>query len=334
VELGAELGERNLAERYYQAYLRLNPRDRFADGIRLAHALLDPTKRGTPEVRKALDTMSADGLFAAYWPLFSSADATTPILPVAQAIAQGRPGRSPLWKDEGFRRWLLASPLMQRGRYREAVTVEGSRSRWVMGLAALAGVQPSDSAAPAFQEMLRVRSLNELRAAGGPTFWAAMGDTASLKILGRAIDSTSKVATGGSRTASLSAFSQSTQAYQALARRDTAEALRRFVALSDTLCPECVGEHLQKARLLALAGRDHEAADVLGGGLHSYSPWYVWVALERARVADRLGERDRAVEGFQLVTSRWFKADPELQPFVEEARRALERLSAEPRTHN
>jgi len=52
-------------------------------------------------------------------------------------------------------------------------------------------------------------------------------------------------------------------------------------------------------------------------------------ALERGRVNERLGNRERALEGYAKVVQAWRNADPELQPYVEEARAALTRLSAE-----
>ena len=56
----------------------------------------------------------------------------------------------------------------------------------------------------------------------------------------------------------------------------------------------------------------------------------VW-ALERARVNDRLGNEEEAIEAYAFVADSWRNADPELQPVVEEARAALARLSGEPR---
>lgn len=44
---------------------------------------------------------------------------------------------------------------------------------------------------------------------------------------------------------------------------------------------------------------------------------------------DRLGNREKATEGYAYVVAVWRGADPLLQPFVEEARRALQRLVAE-----
>jgi hypothetical protein len=66
---------------------------------------------------------------------------------------------------------------------------------------------------------------------------------------------------------------------------------------------------------------------------YSFSPrpsdvlWY----LERGRVAERLGDRDRAPEAYRFVAAAWRHADPELQPYVAEARAGLGRLTAESR---
>lgn len=51
--------------------------------------------------------------------------------------------------------------------------------------------------------------------------------------------------------------------------------------------------------------------------------------LEQARAAERLGERNRALHGYQFVVEAWRHADPELQPYVTEARHALAGLTRE-----
>jgi len=56
----------------------------------------------------------------------------------------------------------------------------------------------------------------------------------------------------------------------------------------------------------------------------------LWV-LERGRVNERLGNKEKAIVAFRYVTDVWRHADPELQPYVEEAKAALKRLAAEPR---
>jgi hypothetical protein len=54
-------------------------------------------------------------------------------------------------------------------------------------------------------------------------------------------------------------------------------------------------------------------------------------ALLRARVNERLGNREKAIAAYRFVADVWRNADPELQPYVAEARAALKRLSGEPR---
>ena len=51
--------------------------------------------------------------------------------------------------------------------------------------------------------------------------------------------------------------------------------------------------------------------------------------MQRGRVAERLHRREVAMESYQWVADMWQHADPELRPVVDEARAALERLTAE-----
>ncbi len=69
---------------------------------------------------------------------------------------------------------------------------------------------------------------------------------------------------------------------------------------------------------------------VADGWLSFYpGPSQVVVRFESARAADRLGDRERAIREYQFVADAWRHADAELQPYVAEAKRALERLSVE-----
>ncbi len=65
----------------------------------------------------------------------------------------------------------------------------------------------------------------------------------------------------------------------------------------------------------------------VGVGPPAPGPWFVLATLERGRVAERLGEREKAIESYRFVTEAWRRADPELQPYVSEAREALARLA-------
>jgi hypothetical protein len=126
----------------------------------------------------------------------------------------------------------------------------------------------------------------------------------------------------------------------ALARRDTAEALRRFLAFPDSVCsgfyaslsPSLAPLKMKRFELLAATGRDREAAAVADGQVTlPLTVSAVIRTLERARVAERLGDRATAIHAYQFVIAIWRDADPGLGPYVAEARAALNRLGVEPR---
>jgi hypothetical protein len=123
------------------------------------------------------------------------------------------------------------------------------------------------------------------------------------------------------------------EAYLTLARRDTADAVVRFAALRETNGPVWF-ERLTLARVLAARGRTREALAVLDQEFPmkewssaSRASW----ALERARLAERLGQLEKARYWYSYFIKLWRRADPRLQPYVTEARAALGRLSALPR---
>jgi hypothetical protein len=117
--------------------------------------------------------------------------------------------------------------------------------------------------------------------------------------------------------------------------------LALFQAIPDTLCLEndCYYEKLTEARLLRAIGQARQAGAMLdrwvwtGGGLApgvplGSSPLFVLGILERGRIAESLGERQKARDSYQFVVDVWRHADPELEPYVREARAGLERLAA------
>jgi hypothetical protein len=87
---------------------------------------------------------------------------------------------------------------------------------------------------------------------------------------------------------------------------------------------------LLTARLFAARAQAKEAKAVLDRiWIANWDPSAGILVLERARMADRLGQHEAAGELYRFVADLWKKADPELQPYVAEARDRLERLSAE-----
>ena len=92
-------------------------------------------------------------------------------------------------------------------------------------------------------------------------------------------------------------------------------------------------ERLTLARLLAAPHRERAALAILDREF----PWTVpllahgrW-ELERARLAERLGDRAKARQWYGYVARLWRHADPELQPQVAEAREAVGRLGDDTR---
>ena len=125
--------------------------------------------------------------------------------------------------------------------------------------------------------------------------------------------------------------------YLALARGDTAEAIRKLSAIPDTLCladnfaANCFHLNLTLARLLAARSDDRRAGELLehwrwSGGA---TPAFVLATLDLGRIAERLGDTRKAAECYGLVVAAWRKPDRELLPYVAEAREGLARLSVE-----
>jgi tetratricopeptide (TPR) repeat protein len=154
-------------------------------------------------------------------------------------------------------------------------------------------------------------------------WWAARGDTVMLDR-----------ATAFFIERELPFAAASSRAFRSLAVGDSADALRRLSELRTWPFYFVHYEPFARAQLLAAAGRYEEALEVLDEWRwplegFPHAGMVLW-ALERARVNDVLGNRDAAVEDYAYVLDAWRNGDPEVEPYVEEARAALERLTGEP----
>jgi len=116
---------------------------------------------------------------------------------------------------------------------------------------------------------------------------------------------------------------QVAEGYIALARADTSSAIRLLTSLPSN--EWWVYERLVAARLLVARSRLGEAFAVLDRGFpYPYAtPLRGLWAVEHARLASRLGKPDKARESYDYVVQLWRTADPDLQPYVREARAAL-----------
>jgi hypothetical protein len=160
----------------------------------------------------------------------------------------------------------------------------------------------------------------------------ARRDSVSIRELARRGDSLARSAPDEIDRHLATYTSQAAMAYLALLQHDTATAVRRIEALPDSLCPLCYFQQLTRAQLLSARQEDHKAAELLDRWpTILLVPSEVLWTLERARVAERLGDRQKATHDYQYVAGVWRHADPELQPSVAEGREGLRRLTAEPR---
>ena len=231
-------------------------------------------------------------------------------------------GPSPLWAPNGF--W--ASRLTYRGRLREAARLPQSRNTPAFAVLVKAGLVSADSISAA------LRPWKPLPMPGQPCGWlmdwlAARADTAAItncvSQLRRSVSDT----TFGWRGPMIRALNAFGAFYTYLARRDTAGAVRALDVGVDTLCPVllCSAWQMDRAAALAAVGRRQEALRIVRArlGQNEQRPIYPMMQLQRARLAMRLGDTVTALSAYSLVADAWTGADPELQPFVAEARRAL-----------
>jgi eukaryotic-like serine/threonine-protein kinase len=353
MQLAMKLNRPDLAQRYAAGYLRSDPGEANAPYIRLAVLLLDPARSHAPETIRLIDTIPGIPLFRAglehlgYW-----ADSAESAVRLLQALAGQRhdfPDPDDFVADTLMQRQFLANVLAYRGHLHEAYAADqpllldpaaSATSAWLdpfLNLSLL-GVIPDSLAAAHFGRALGSREAWPMfdfataRQLSGLPWWLSRRDTVSLaRFASRAAREASRQETPRGKL-QVEYFLAATPAYLALARGDSTGALRLFQAISDTLClaSTCFHEQLILARLLAAQGRNREAGNVLERWAWSGDGAFFGIGmLERGRVAERLDDRQKAIESYQFVVDLWRHADPELQPYVAEARNALARLTQE-----
>jgi hypothetical protein len=266
----------------------------------------------------------------------------------------GEPGRrvggGPAWvADSAMWPRYLAKALAFRGHLREAFTVDEllrtpSASPWSWFLdplvdLGLLGIVRDSLARVTFDRAL------EANAAWGGFFtpphlrglpwWLSRGDTAALARFGVQAARVARAPSDARAALRARLLGETAGAFLDLARGDSAAAIRRLSAIPDTLCladnfaNNCFHLKLTLARVLAARGDDHRAAALLerwrwsGGN----TPSFVLATLELGRIAERLGDRRKAAGCYRFVMAVWRRPDPELQPYVREAREALARLA-------
>jgi serine/threonine-protein kinase len=289
-------------------------------------ALLDPDRARTEEVQQLVEGLSTEGFYQVWYDLKWWPDSGETAVRVARTWVAGDVG------DTTVARFSLAQSLSFRGHLRDAYDVADTSITPIFGELARLGAVPHDTAQAVFDQYLRDRFWSGIYAA--LPFWAESRDTASLR---QAVGWWDSLRTAGTpQTAAIATyFGTAGRAHLAVARGDSAGALELLEALPTWPCYSCYHEEHTRARLLARFGRDAEAVELLDRMPFQlqYGPPAdaVLVALERGRLHEGLGNVDAAIAAYSFVIDAWRSPDPELEPFVEEARTAISRLTSEPR---
>jgi serine/threonine-protein kinase len=316
VEEALSLGQTEVARRYLRGYLALKPTDFFRDGLELTEALMDPARAASPEIAQRLDTIAADPLYVGLFATYRWGDSLATAVRLGRLLAAGRHAAVPIFAEPAFGRSKLAYALAWHGRLREAFTIARLEVPELFADYAELGIFPTDSAEAVFQNWIG-GDPGKVRLA--LWWWAGRRDTLQLqRFLARAPATT---AADRQRATALGHVAL------ALARGDSVNALARLLAFPDSLCPGCYDIRLRRARLLAGAGRDREAADLLAAmPPYDPTPSQVLGILLEGHVAERLRETARAERAYRIVTEIWRDADPELRALLGEAHDGLARL--------
>ena len=350
VQLALDRNDTAAARRYINGYLGLTSGVPEGSGLRVVDRLLHPIRAKAPELQSVLNGASANVLFDAWRSVQRWPDSSEAGVLLLRLLATGRQGIG-ISADTVWARYLLATELLYRGHLREASDIVGSRFSQPFAELAAMGFLSADSASTAFDRWLR--SPNERVVVADPPWvgrcyrsflaaewWARRQDTVALFTLIRHGDSVVRSARSIAERIDARADASLGRAALALARRDTGEALRRFLAFPDSLCAHLYGSlspslaplHMVRFQLLAATGRDREAALVFDQQVTvPLTASSVMATLQRGSIAERLGDRPTALRHYQFVLAVWRNADPELQPYVAKAHAALKRLGGEPR---
>jgi serine/threonine-protein kinase len=298
------------AQRYIRQYLALHPIDVHAASARLMGDLLDPAKAQSISLDSVIRNESPQVIGTVYGGLLLLADTAETQLRIARALqAATEGGGAEQYKQ--MAKFAMVNANALRGHYREAMSLADSTGAWITVEAALVGVIPPDSADRLFASW--ARQPDPAGARSFAVFWlAARRDTASLKAF-------------VSRMPGADPRGEAMRGLLDLARGDTTRALERL-AVPDSLClGDCSLIRLPVARIHA-ARHEWAAAAAILDQEPPFPLRALWM-LERGRVNEALGRTATAIDSYSYVANAWAKGDPELKPYVDEARERLATLS-------
>jgi eukaryotic-like serine/threonine-protein kinase len=322
VDLALRAQDVDGARRYMRNYLALKPHDTYATSFRLLQRLTDPKQN--PQVPldsiwRGGQSVVANVMSGLQW--YFDDDET-----VVRLLRSGQSGGGdPRLAQQA--RVGLATTLAMRGKVREATALTSDSVLWQLRPElALVGAFPADSMDRKGRELLKGDSVTAIASSFVFRTWAERGDTAPLLAALRLSERWPVTATGAQY------WPVMTRGYLALARRDSAAALREFAAVPDSFCTQYGACHIArytKVQLLLAVGRNADAARTLDMDFGYQGPLGVLWQLAKGQANERVGNRAKAIDAYTFVANAFRKADPALQPVAEEARKGLRRLAAD-----
>ncbi len=311
-----------------ERYLALAGDSPRAEAYRIAYGIISSGGEETPDVRRRIDSLLAEPELISdsrpvLWRAFNhviEARVYPPGRLLLLPLVVGEPGGGPEWLRTLF------------GRVREARAIRDSlappqpphlwKPRFYPALARL-GVVPPDIAARNIRDYVASDSLIPL----GFRWWLEQGDTLTLMRAIEVLRSNPESHEHVSRTPNRRVLDEAS-AHLALLRGDTTGALALLTAWRSCRGGWCSPADYTTAQLLAAAGRLEEADALSGFGMYgSYEhALFMQHALLRGHINEQLDRPDVAARSYQLVVDFWGDGDPEVQPWVEQARAGLRRL--------
>jgi serine/threonine-protein kinase len=306
-------------QRYVQAYLARNPRDVEEQGVRLASRLADPALRPA-DVDKLLAGLTpalAQKAYAFITLLPDSAEAVVGLVRAAVRIA-------PAGNVQRNVTNMLASELSMRGHISEAWKYAVQNQSYLAGEIAALGLVPLDSALAVMRSWMGLRS--DAALAPFPVL-ALAHDTATLQRMVATMQKAALADTSSTQRALINYVIASARAYTVLAKGDSAAATTMFDALPDSIVTLPFDQFV-RARLIARTN-PRRAMELLERRQASGDVLYTARELELGRIAERLGEKEKAVDAYAFVAAVLQNAEPVLQGAAKEARDALRRLDSD-----
>ena len=333
IALAAYLDGAASARRYIHGYLALAPSGPRSEIMRLADMLLDPERAVSIDVPKLVDTLPPEILCQTSRLLRHVADSSEMAVRIATALAARARAADAAEVKSTCAATQVLDALQFRGHLREAHRLTSLQLHWlrptVIYNLARAGMVPAETSRVEFDRIFALAPKTTMTKLYG--WWAMEGDTAAIQSYLQIFTAAQRRLRTPSGVAMLRANLAAGRAYLALAEGDTVSAVSRLLVTADTL-HECWYENrLTLVQLLVAESRYREAArrvERRWPGTTECSNGYddvIWT-MERARVFDHLGRRDQAMANYAFVADAWRTADPELQPYVREARSAIARL--------